>query len=81
MRGKITIRSVASLVAAGGKEVTLRDAVLSGFEVRARAGGAKVYATAIAPAPGARHRPSASQSASTVRPGHRTRHATKHEGC
>jgi integrase len=43
MRGKITIRTVASLVAEGGKEMTLRDAVIAGFEVRARPGGAKVY--------------------------------------
>jgi integrase len=43
MRGKITIRTVTALAAGGGKEVTLRDTVLSGFEVRARTGGAKVY--------------------------------------
>jgi integrase len=43
MRGKITIRTVTALAAADGKEVTLRDTALSGFEVRARAGGAKVY--------------------------------------
>jgi integrase len=44
MRGKITIRSVAALTPEGGKEATLRDTVLAGFEVRARLGGAKVYA-------------------------------------
>ena len=44
MRGKITIRSVNALTATDGKESTLRDVALSGFEVRARAGGAKVYA-------------------------------------
>jgi integrase len=44
MRGKITIRSVKALTAKDGKESTLRDVALSGFEVRARAGGAKVYA-------------------------------------
>ena len=43
MRGKITIRSVEALAADDGKEVTLRDSGLAGFEVRARAGGAKVY--------------------------------------
>jgi integrase len=43
MRGKITIRSVAALTPEGGKEATLRDTVLAGFEVRARRGGAKVY--------------------------------------
>jgi integrase len=42
MPGKITIRSVEAL-AAGDKEVTLRDSALAGFEVRARKGGAKVY--------------------------------------
>jgi integrase len=44
MRGKITIGSVKALVAAAGKEAVLRDAALAGFEVRARLGGAKVYA-------------------------------------
>jgi integrase len=44
VRGKITIGSVKALVAAGGKEAVLRDTALGGFEVRARAGGAKVYA-------------------------------------
>jgi integrase len=44
MRGKITIKSVAALSAEDGKEVTLSDSALAGFEVRARAGGAKVYA-------------------------------------
>ena len=44
MRGKITIGSVKALVAAGGKEAVLRDTALGGFEVRARVGGAKVYA-------------------------------------
>jgi integrase len=44
MRGKITIKSVAALNAKGGKEATLSDSALAGFEVRARAGGAKVYA-------------------------------------
>lgn len=38
MRGKITVRSVADLVAKENKEVTLRDSVLAGFEVRARPG-------------------------------------------
>jgi integrase len=44
VRGKITIGSVKALVAAGGKEAVLRDTALGGFEVRARVGGAKVYA-------------------------------------
>ena len=44
MRGKITIRSVEALAADDRKEVTLRDTALAGFEVRARTGGAKVYA-------------------------------------
>jgi integrase len=44
MRGKITISSVKALVAATGKEAVLRDTSLAGFEVRARTGGAKVYA-------------------------------------
>jgi len=43
MRGKITIHSVECLSGEEGKEVTLRDAALAGFEVRARAGGARVY--------------------------------------
>jgi integrase len=43
MRRKITIRSVDALAAPDGGEVTLRDTELSGFEVRARGGGAKVY--------------------------------------
>jgi integrase len=43
MRGKITIRSVLALAPEGGREVTLRDTALGGFEVRARLGGAKVY--------------------------------------
>ena len=34
MRGKITIRSVLSLTPEDDKEVTLRDTVLSGFEVQ-----------------------------------------------
>jgi integrase len=44
MRGKITIRSVEALAAEESKEATLRDTALAGFEVRARTGGAKVYA-------------------------------------
>jgi integrase len=44
VRGKITIGSVKALVAADGKEAVLRDTALGGFEVRARVGGAKVYA-------------------------------------
>jgi integrase len=44
MRGKITVKSVAALHATDGKDVTLSDTALPGFEVRARAGGAKVYA-------------------------------------
>ena len=44
MRDRITIKSVATLYAEAGKEVTLSDSALAGFEVRARPGGAKVYA-------------------------------------
>jgi integrase len=44
MRGKITIRSVAALAPESGREATLRDTALAGFEIRARPGGAKVYA-------------------------------------
>jgi integrase len=44
VRGKITIERVRALVAVGGKEAVLRDIALGGFEIRARAGGAKVYA-------------------------------------
>jgi integrase len=43
LRGKITIRAVEALTVEDGKEVTLRDSALAGFEMRARAGGAKVY--------------------------------------
>jgi integrase len=43
MRGKITIRSVEALGAEGGKEATLRDSLLAGFEIRVRPSGAKVY--------------------------------------
>jgi integrase len=43
MRAKITIRSVDDLAPIDGREVTMHDTELSGFEVRARAGGAKVY--------------------------------------
>jgi integrase len=45
MRGKITIGSVKALsarVAASGREETLRDTALAGFEARARTDGAKV---------------------------------------
>jgi hypothetical protein len=45
MRGKITIKSVEALsarVAVSGKEETLRDASLAGFEARARPDGTKV---------------------------------------
>jgi hypothetical protein len=44
MRGKITLKSVAALYGEAGREVTLADTALAGFEVRARPGGAKVYA-------------------------------------
>jgi hypothetical protein len=44
MRGKISIRSVAALAPEADREVTLRDAALAGFAVRARPGGAKAAA-------------------------------------
>ena len=44
MRGKVTIGSVKALTTTADKEAVLRDTALAGFEVRARPGGAKVYA-------------------------------------
>src|SRR5579875_1233963 len=42
MRGKITVKSVAALHATDGKDVTLSDTALPGFEVRARAGAKRL---------------------------------------
>ena len=81
MRGKITIRSVEALAADDGKEVTLRDSGLAGFEVRARAGGAKVYGLRYRVGAGRDAPMKRARSAGTARRGRPEPRAPRRSGC